>query len=296
MASAEDALATDTATHGQIGDKCLAVVERCAKVACTAEAFGAVCDGATRLQAEAAQWRQSHYEAAEASQAAQDAHAELHAPMQSQIRAVDECARLAEVRDVGCWDGRDDNSELRSGLRHREAELAEQNANLEATETHLEELTEARQNVTRQLMERDEALRFFTDGPPEDLLQDMATARHTAEELDERMRQVCEPLPAWQVLLQAEQKQIKFLANQRSATLGAWESALEASKICGQELRKGGRVLDRAQERLGTERAKRAQMRGNIRTLFQSLAALDGQLAELELEDGAEDVADPNSL
>jgi len=186
-------------------------------------------------------------------------------------------------------------------LQLRQGQIADEEATFVSGEVELKELEEARMSLTRQLAERDEAMRYWgrvsnaDDGArgeavyalaqQEDAVEALAAARVEATELDEQLRFACESLQTSRDDIAASKLLVKQLSGKHMDALEAWGTVLDAQRRCGLGLQVANSRLQDASGRLEVERTQRSELRCAIREVAGCLTALDNQLEALEIQD-----------
>jgi len=302
----EEALARDEGTHVHIGSSIAHIQGSCDVAAGLGDPLHAACLSAAQLEAEARAWKGALAATAAATELAQGAHAAAGAALAGQRASL-----LSVSDDVELAGSLTDADGLRDELQRREEQLSADEGNLSRTEAWLQELVEQRMSLTRQLTEHGEAERHWRgalhaaeDGGAatapmaqecraacEAVQQAVAAARAEAAEIDEQMRGACEQLPRAREGLACGRRRVAELRAGRGGAFEALSGVLDAQLGCSGRLQNGHECLQNAHGRMEGERAQRGKLRAAARALASSLAALDGHLESLELQDCQRDAA-----
>eukprot|EP00927_Polykrikos_kofoidii_P056400 TRINITY_DN50522_c0_g1_i1.p1 TRINITY_DN50522_c0_g1~~TRINITY_DN50522_c0_g1_i1.p1 ORF type:complete len:844 (+),score=141.28 TRINITY_DN50522_c0_g1_i1:228-2759(+) len=199
-------------------------------------------------------------------------------------------------------------------LRNLEASVAMHADELAAGERSLAETLEARVRLTEKMTEYEEvqarrgtAAHFIGDVPGVRLnnsseapaapsvecvprcqpkhataTQTVEAFQHEAQQLDERLRAISEPLPQMRTVLSSERFRVQQLVARRAPALNVWAQAFDAQDGCSRRLQLANASLRSTGCIAGAERSHRRQLRGAVQVLVASLQALDGQLESLE--------------
>eukprot|EP00927_Polykrikos_kofoidii_P077323 TRINITY_DN74275_c0_g1_i1.p1 TRINITY_DN74275_c0_g1~~TRINITY_DN74275_c0_g1_i1.p1 ORF type:complete len:884 (-),score=182.96 TRINITY_DN74275_c0_g1_i1:7-2658(-) len=104
-----------------------------------------------------------------------------------------------------------------------------------------------------------------------------------AQEYDDHLRAISEPLPEARASLLADQSRISELMSQRAFVLKGWAQALEAQDVGSEHLKAANAILGFAGGALRAERSQRRHLRSAVHALVASLQDLDGELEALEV-------------
>lgn len=266
---------------------------------------------ADKLQVQADAWTSTLAESVNASDIAHRSHGEagktladaestLAAACSQHQRAVESLHEESQQRSSSA-------DALRAELLQSEAELMEQAAVAEqdvaAQEALLDDLVQARMGLTRQLAERDEAARHWSNAlriaessqqaelsqscnkQLQEILVDISAAKQEASLLDEQMRLGCEELSLRRAAANSSVQRRERLAAQQASALEVWQRVAESERASTTALRTTTDRLRDTGRSLSEEQVRRRGLRGTVRELLESLKALDAQLGLLDSDD-----------
>jgi len=276
------------------------------------------CEDATDLRTEAAEWTISVTAAGESADIALKSQMQVRNSLQEHNICLDTAAS-----QIGDGNPTVEEANIMAELRDREAALADREQSFQHSELAVQAVGEERMEYTRSLAEHDEvafqlaasiseaqesaqqaASQVLAPGLApylneckarhEETLENIATMRVAALELDDRLSVMCDPLPQWRREVSNDRQLVEELRakhralRQDGGAIDTWAGLMDRQRHCGEDILSVQQSLRGVSGCVMSEREHRRNLRASVQRLVQSLTVMDNHLESLESWDSLE--------